>query len=103
MKKLFLLPFLFTTILFTQDVLSMKTWKNILQTPELIEYFRGIFNHLGIYIEETGESFTIHHTGNGFSFEEGINKDNVDFIVPLKLQNFTKIGENPAQLHINYN
>ena len=65
----------------------MNTWKNIFQTPELVEYFRGIFNQLGITIEETGESFTIHHAGESFVFEDGINKENIDFIVPLKLQN----------------
>mgnify|MGYP007094230026 FL=1 len=68
MKRLFLLPFLFTAIVFPQVISSMTTWENILQTPELVEYFRGIFNHLGITIEETGESFTIHHTGEGFKF-----------------------------------
>ena len=69
MIKSFLLPFFIITGVFTQDISSMKTWENILQTPELVEYFRGIFNHLGISIEETGESFTIHHTGQGFASE----------------------------------
>ena len=87
MIKSFLLPFFIITGVFTQDISSMKTWENILQTPELVEYFRGIFNHLGISIEETGESFTIHHTGQGFSFEKGIDKNSVDFIVPIKLKN----------------
>ena len=73
--------------MFTQDISSMKTWENILQTPELVEYFRGIFNHLGISIEETGESFTIHHTGQGFAFEKGIDQNSVDFTVPIELQN----------------
>ena len=70
-----------------QDVSSLKTWENILQTPELVEYFQGIFNHLGITIKETGESFTIHHKGDSFAFEEGMIKENVDFVVPLELQN----------------
>ena len=42
---------------------SIETWRNILQTPELTDYFRGVFNHLGIEVEETGERFTIHHQG----------------------------------------
>ena len=101
MKRLFLLPFLFTAIVFPQVISSMTTWENILQTPELVEYFRGIFNHLGITIEETGESFTIHHTGEGFKFEKGINKDNVDFIDPVKLQNIQNMVNHPKDGKIN--
>ena len=101
MKRLFLLPFLFTAIVFPQVISSMTTWENILQTPELVEYFRGIFNHLGITIEETGESFTIHHTGEGFKFEKGINKDNVDFIVPVKLQNIQNMVNHAKDGKIN--
>ncbi len=70
-----------------QESSSLKTWENILQTPELINYFNGIFNHLGVVIDETGESFTIHHTGDAFIFEEGIINDKVDFIVPLQVEN----------------
>ena len=66
---------------------SLDAWKSILQTPELLSYFDNVFNYLGISIEETGEEFTIHHAGDKFIFSEGIAKDKVDFIVPIKLEN----------------
>ena len=66
---------------------SLEVWGNILQTPELVKYFRGIFNSLGITIEETGESFTVHYTDDRFIFEPGIKEEEVDFIVPLELEN----------------
>ena len=69
------------------DVSSLKAWENILQTPELLEYFRDIFNSLGISIEETSESFTVHYTDGGFLFEPGVKEEEVDFIVPLGLEN----------------
>jgi len=86
MYKFFQFLILFQ-FLFGQGSSSLKTWESILQTPELISYFNGIFNHLGVVIDETGESFTIHHTGDAFIFEEGIIEDKVDFIVPLQVQN----------------
>ena len=70
---------------------SIETWRNILQTPELTDYFRGVFNHLGIEVEETGERFTIHHQGRRFAFEEGINEGSVDFIVPVKIRNINNM------------
>ena len=75
----------------SQDLPSLKAWENILQTPELVEYFDDVFNHLGITIEESGERFTIHHTDTSFEFEEGIVEDNVDFIVPLKKENISNM------------
>ena len=86
-----------------QDVSSLKTWENILQTPELVEYFQGIFNHLGITIKETGESFTIHHTGDSFAFEEGIIKENIDFVVPLELQNIENMVKHAQDGKISAN
>ena len=63
MNKLFQF-LLFFQFLIGQNQSSLKSWENILQTPELVAYFEGIFNHLGVVIEETGEKFTIHHTGD---------------------------------------
>ena len=79
--------FLISTSIYGQEVSSLQKWEKILQTPELLNYFNGVFDHLGIEIKETGESFTIHHQGDIFTFEKGIVKEKVDFIVPLELQN----------------
>ena len=99
MRKL-LISLMFISIN-AQNVSSIKTWENIMQTPELVEYFQGIFNHLGIIIKETGESFTIHHTGDSFVFEEGIIKENIDFVVPLKLQNIENMVQHAKDGKIN--
>ena len=75
------------SLLKSQEKSSMDAWKGILQTPEIISYFEDVFESLGVSIEETGETFTIHHKGDKLIFEEGIVEDKVDFIVPLKLEN----------------
>ena len=41
---------------FGQESTSLNTWKNIFQSPDLVNYFDGVFNSLGIIIEEDGES-----------------------------------------------
>ena len=53
----------------------------------VLEYFDGVFESLGVEVEETGESFTIKHAGDKFTFINGVDSNNVDFIVPLKLEN----------------
>ena len=87
MRKAFIITFILLNTAYTQVTSSLQAWENILQTPELVDYFRGIFNHLGVTVEETGEEFTIHHTGERYNFEPGIKHDEVDFIVPIKVQN----------------
>ena len=86
MNKFFLITF-FVSLIHTNPVSSMDAWENIFQTPELLSYFDGVFDHLGIIIEETEESFTVHRSDTKFIFDKGIKKDEVDFIVPLKLEN----------------
>ena len=85
MKKIIFLIFI-SSIYFGFNS-SLDAWKSILQTPELLSYFDNVFDNLGITIEETGEEFTIHHAGDKFIFSKGIVKDEVDFIVPIKLEN----------------
>ena len=91
MKKLISLIIIIVNMLTSQELSSLTAWENILQTPDLVKYFDGVFNHLGIIIEETDERFTIHHTGASFEFEEGIIEDNVDFIVPVKEENISNM------------
>jgi hypothetical protein len=65
---------------------AMSVWQNILQTPELVAYFQGIFNHVGIQVIETGEQFTVTHTGTQIIFAPGITPA-VDFVIPITLVN----------------
>ena len=91
MKRIISLIIIIVNMIISQELPSLTAWENILQTPDLVKYFDGVFNHLGIIIEETDERFTIHHTGDSFEFEEGIIEDNVDFIVPLKKENISNM------------
>ena len=73
--------------LFSQNRNSfMDSWSTIIQTQEIINYFDGVFEVLGISIEETGEQFTVYHQGDTILLDQGIDP-NSDFIVPLKSQN----------------
>ena len=85
MKKIIFIGLIFSAL--SSQATSIDAWRGILQTPELVEYFDNVFQRLGIEVEETGERFTIEHTGSELILSDGIDESNVDFIVPIKLQN----------------
>ncbi|GIS71130.1 MAG: hypothetical protein CM1200mP10_07070 [Candidatus Neomarinimicrobiota bacterium] len=42
MRKAFIITFILLNTAYTQVTSSLQAWENILQTPELVDYFRGI-------------------------------------------------------------
>lgn len=77
-----------TSILYGQEqMLSMHAWDQLLDKPELANYFADIFEDLGIVVEETGEAFTVHHKGDHFTLTEGVDEQKVDYVAHIKLEN----------------
>ncbi len=65
---------------------ALDAWRRIPQTPEIVEYFRGIFDIIGVTIAETGEELTIAIEEDRIRIEEGL-PTLPDFVVPLEWQN----------------
>lgn len=72
---------------------SMEAWESLLNKKELADYFSGIFTKMGFVIEETKEEFTVIHHGDHFMTEKGIDRNNVDYVVKLKLKNIQNMQE----------
>lgn len=70
---------------------SIQKWSTIVQTPEVMDYFRDVFSKAGVIVEaanptEAKEEFTVVNDGNAFTFHPGIDAD-VEFVVPLRQEN----------------
>ena len=85
MKLLVLFFSLSLTTSFAQSI--MKAWEPLLKQKELATYFNGMWESLGINIEETGEKVTILHLGDHFDMKEGVKENEVDYNIFLKLDN----------------
>lgn len=79
---------------------ARQTWQQISQTPAIVAYFEGVFRRAGIRVEETGEEFTVTHTGTALTFAPGIAPE-VDFVVPLKLENVRNLVAHSADGQID--
>lgn len=70
---------------------SMQKWSTIVQTSEMVDYFRDVFSKAGVVVEgdshsRPNEEFTVINDGASFTFHPGVDGD-VDFVVPLRQEN----------------
>lgn len=70
---------------------ALAVWQGITQTPEIVEYFRGLFDKAAITVAETGEAFTVTHLGDRLTLTSGIDPS-ADFTVPLRLENIERLA-----------
>jgi hypothetical protein len=70
---------------------ALQVWSSIVQTPEIVGYFQGVFGKAGITVEESGEQFTVTHQGERITFAPGLDPD-VEFVVPVKQENIANLA-----------
>jgi hypothetical protein len=63
---------------------SLEKWRAVLQTPEVVGFFRGTFERAGVRITDTNEAFTCLHLGDRIEFEPALVESRVDFTVPIE-------------------
>jgi len=62
---------------------SLQKLKHMDQPDNVVEFFRDLFERLGVEIVDSDEKFTCIHRGDRVDFEAGINQENVDFCISL--------------------
>lgn len=86
-----------------QEVNTSILWDSLLNKNHLVDYFSGIFNRLGIVVEETNERFTVIHHSDHFDIIDGVVKDSVDYIVHLKMENILNMQKHGSDGMIDEN
>ena len=64
---------------------TIDLWRAIEQTEQIVSLFVGMFEVLGITIEDTGEELTVRIGEGKIHIDPGL-PDRYDFLVPLKLE-----------------
>ena len=63
---------------------SLETFRALVLNPQILRFFDGLFEIVGIRVVDTGEEFTCRLRGDGVAFVEGIEKAEVDFVVDIQ-------------------
>lgn len=62
---------------------AFQIWSQLSQAPQIVEFFSGLFERVGVVITDTGEELTAEHTGNAVTFSPGLNRAQVDYVVNI--------------------
>lgn len=60
----------------------LDQWQAAMQSPDVVGFFRGLFDRAGVRVTGTDEAFTCVHEGNRVSFREGLQEP-LDFVVDI--------------------
>lgn len=63
---------------------SMEVWQSVAQTESIVEFFRYLFESIGIRVVDTGEEFTCRHLGDSICFVTGFDEAGVDYVVEIE-------------------
>ncbi len=74
---------------------AVDLWRAIAQTGEIVEFFTGMFEVMGIIIEETGEELAVRVGEDRIHIDSGLPQE-YDFLVPLKLENVNNLISHAA-------
>ena len=74
----------------SQSATAVEMLQQAEQSPEIAQFFTGLFEVLAIRIDETGEEFAVRVGRDRIYVEPGMPKD-FDFLVPLSLQNVSSM------------
>jgi hypothetical protein len=79
----------------TTTMKAIDACSRIVQTEQMVGYFRGVFTKLGLEIAETGEQLTATHTGDSIKFTPGLDAD-VEAVLKLTEENIRNLVAHTA-------
>ena len=66
-----------------QNLSNLEKWEQLTINTEILQFFNGLFENVGIHILDTDEKFTCSQKENSITFNDGIDQIEVDFTVQI--------------------
>lgn len=74
---------------------ALDQWQAVAQTPELLTFFGGLFDRIGVRVVDTGEEFVCLQTDGRIELSPGLT-DDVDFVVEITTEQVERLGSEAA-------
>jgi hypothetical protein len=62
---------------------SIQKWAAAMQPKPVVDFFAGLFHRVGVRVSDTGEAFTVVHSGDRILFSDELDEAAVDFTVSI--------------------
>lgn len=72
---------------------SLAKWRSLTQPPAVVEYFKGLFERVGVRVTDTGEEFSARHLGDQIDFEPTLTPGQVDYVVEIDSSQIDRLAE----------
>lgn len=72
---------------------SISKWRALTQPAGAVEFFRGLFERVGVHVTDTDEAFTCVHKGDRIDLHEGLEPDGIDYVVEIKSHQVDRLAE----------
>lgn len=69
---------------------ALELWRRLSKAPEVVKFFTGTFEVMGILVPDTGETLTVRMNGRRIDVERGLS-DTRDYLVPIPKKNLMKM------------
>jgi hypothetical protein len=70
---------------------NLQSLQEVGTRPSAIAWFRGLFDRLHVEMTDTGEKFSIIHTGDAIEVIDGFQGDEPNFVIPLASENISNV------------
>src|SRR5262245_16691867 len=75
----------------------MTSWQAAAQAPRLVQFFRGVFDQLGVRVADSGEQFTCRHLGDRIELEPALDPARVDYTVEVETAQVRRLAEHASR------
>src|SRR5436309_1935447 len=85
---------------------SIEKWQSLTRHPQIVQFFRGLFERAGVRVSDTGEQFTCHHKGDHIELSPGLDPAGVDYVVEVTSPQVDRLttysGDRELDVHERY-
>jgi len=72
---------------------SLGKWQSLTQDPQVVGFFVGLFERVGVRVTDTKEEFTCIHRGDRVDFEPTLDDRKVDYTVEIQSSQVDRLAE----------
>lgn len=76
---------------------SIEKWQPLTTNKNLLDFVNGLFERIGVEVEDTGERFTVVHKGDRVELRDGVDAKAVDYTISIGSSQVDRLAHEAAK------